>query len=127
MRKLILVLVCLHAGCALSPFPKDASRFDAEVRSWGLIGKTVPQVHDILENHGLNAESRLYYPCSNSFSPECKFQKVDEPPFLYAKLERWTGRGIFCVNRWWISVEFRDSEVATGIRANILFDACTAP
>jgi hypothetical protein len=104
----LLLLLLATSGCAFSaPYTKDRVAFDAEVRSWGLLGLSEEEAKRALLAHGMHHAVRVY-PCTQSVRPECAalpyLNKPPGPPYVYG--ERQQSTGIFCARTWWVSLYF---------------------
>jgi hypothetical protein len=107
----LLLFVSATSGCAfIAPYTKDRLAFDAEVRSWGLLGLTEQDAKQALLAHGMQDAVRVY-PCTQSVRPECEvlpyLKKPPGPPYVYGERKQTTG--IFCARIWWVSL-YLDAE-----------------
>ena len=65
----LLLFVSAPSGCTfIAPYTKDRLAFDAEVRSWGLLGLTEQHAKEALLAHGMQDAVRVY-PCTQSVRP----------------------------------------------------------
>ncbi|MBV9890661.1 MAG: hypothetical protein JO090_07235 [Rhizobacter sp.] len=91
----------------MTPYSTNRREFDADVRSWGLLGVSEEQAKQALLAHGMQDASRVY-PCTQSVRPECPalpyLKKPPGPPYLYG--ERKQPTGIFCTRTWWVALYF---------------------
>ena len=119
----LLLSVLGTSGCSfVAPYTTDRVEFDAEVRSWGLLGVSEEQAKQALLAHGMHDAVRVY-PCTQSVRPDCAalpyLKNPPGPPYIYA--ERKQSTGIFCARTWWVAV-YLDTEgrhtqrLADGIR-----------